>query len=121
MMTEVTKQRNVTIIRLDQVYDSLDDRRIDDLGKLLLEQAETAEPAKLLVDMQSTEFIGSSFIEVLFRAWKHTSDRGGRLVLGGVSPFCDSVFKAAQVDSIFDIYADTAAAQRSLEADSVPD
>ncbi len=115
-MSNVTKQRDVTVIRLEPVYDSLDDQRIGELRSLLLEQAEKAEPPKLLIDMQATEFIGSSFIEVLFRAWKRLADRGGHLAVGGVSPFCQAVFQAARVDQVFPIYGRRDEALERLEA-----
>jgi len=113
MMTEIVQEGDVTTIRLLPTYDSLDEDRTSELASLLLAQTEQNDQPVLLLDMRETEFIGSRFIEVVFRAWKRAIEKGGRLALAGVRPFCRAVLRAARVEDLFAVHADF---EQGLEA-----
>jgi anti-anti-sigma factor len=115
-MVEAYQQPNATVIALDEDYDSLDDRAIQQLRTVLLEEALRAEPPLLVVDFSKTTFFGSSFIEVLFQAHKRIREREGKLVLAALSPNCAEVLKATRLDSLWDIYPTRDAALQAFSA-----
>ncbi len=117
-MTEVIATPVATIVRLDETYDSLTEERLRALYKELLEAANRAAPARLIIDMSRTQFIGSRFVGVLFRAGSRLAERGGQLLIAGASPFCGEVLRVLQLDLVFPLYATCEAALGSLEGTS---
>lgn len=115
---EVTKQDGVTIIALGPEYEQLDEPRLDDLTKVMLDAAINAEPPRLLVDLSHTKFFGSAFIEVLFRAWHRVNGReGGRLGLCSLTPYCAEVIDVTHLDRLWKVYPNRVEALESLSAD----
>ena len=92
-MVDLRRENDVTIVSLDAEYDALDQARFDQARDLLLAQTQAADPPFIVVDASRTAYMGSAFIEVLFRCWKRTRQRGGRLVLCGLQPFCAEVLR----------------------------
>ncbi len=105
-MIELTRQNDVTVIELGSTYDSLDDTALDELGGLLLTKAVTADPPYLVLDLASTEFVGSLFIELLVRAWKRLAERGGAFALCCVQPFCEEILKTTHLDTLWESFPD---------------
>jgi anti-anti-sigma factor len=87
-MARVFQQDGVTIIELDERYDSLDDESLEHLTKILLEAASSSSAPTLLLDLSNTQFIGSRFIGLLVRVWKRVHDGSGRMGLCCIPPFC---------------------------------
>ncbi len=100
-MIQLSQQQGVTIIALGPSYDSLDVDALDELGSVLLTTCATVEPPLIVVDASRTSFIGSTFIEILVRAWKRLSQRGGTMVLCGVQPFCAEVMRVTRLDTLW--------------------
>jgi anti-sigma B factor antagonist len=115
-MSQVRRQSHVTVIELDTEYDALDQARFEQARDLLLAEAQSAQPPLVALDLAKTAYMGSAFVEVMFRAWKRVRDRGGRLVLCGLQPFCVEVLHAARLDTMFDSYADVELAIAALNA-----
>jgi len=103
-MLRTDRQQNVTILALGKSYDSLDLARLDQVRRSLLDEADHADPPLLALDFTRTEFIGSSFIELLVRAWKRIKQRDGLIVLCRLNPFCEEVFRVARLDQIWEIF-----------------
>jgi len=103
-MTRVSRQQGVTILELGPSYDSLDDSSLEEFGGALLDEAAHAEPPRLILDLSHTSYIGSSFLELLVRAWKRIRGRGGAMALCGVQPFCVEVLQITRLDSLWTIY-----------------
>ena len=103
-MSRSFRERDVTIIEFGEDYDSLDYQTLEQIGELLLSEATHADPPKLILDLSETQFIGSSFIELLIRTWKRLKERGGTMVLCGVQSFCTEVLQITQLTTIWKIY-----------------
>lgn len=116
-MPEIARHNEVTVIQLGEKYDALDDAVINQLREGLLEQADEADPPLLVIDMGPTKFIGSSFIEILFRAFKRVAQREGRFALCNVDPYCAEVLRATRVDTIIDSYPSRDSAVQALRTD----
>ena len=104
-MLQVTEQKGVTVIELGPSYESLDEPDLEDLGSLLLTKAATIEPPRLLLDLSQTRFIGSTFIELLVRAWKRLASRGGTMALCAVQPFCAEVIHVTRLDTLWEMFS----------------
>jgi anti-anti-sigma factor len=104
----------VTVIELGPSYAALDFEVLQDLGEVLLSQASYAEPPMVIIDMSATTYVGSSFIELLVRAWKRLKHRHGLMALCALRPFCREVMRVARLDSIWPIYASRGEAMSAL-------
>lgn len=87
-MTNVLREEGLTIVELGASYDSLDEKVLEEIEKVLLGEASKTNPPWIILDMSNTTFIGSSFIGILIRTWKRVRERDGVMVLCGVQPFC---------------------------------
>jgi anti-sigma B factor antagonist len=103
-MLTFTEQQGVTIIELGASYESLDEAALEELGGVLLTKAVEADPPCLLLDLAKTRFIGSSFIELLVRAWKRLTARGGSMALCCVKPFCSEVIHVTRLDTLWEMF-----------------
>ncbi len=113
-MITLERQGDVTIVELGSAYDSLDDAALDELGDVLLTTATTVEPPRLVLDLSRTDFIGSLFIELLVRAWKRVTERGGSLVLCGAQPFCEEVLWISGLNTLWESHRNRDQAFKSL-------
>ena len=103
-MAKVHRAPGATVLELGPSYASLDQQALQDLGGILLSEAIYADPPQLILDLSQTSYIGSSFIELLVRAWRRIQQRQGRLVLCATQPFCSEVLRAAHLDTIWITY-----------------
>jgi len=100
-MATIHREPNATVLELGPSYASLDLKALTELGEVLLSEATYADPPYLVLDLSQTSFVGSAFIELLVRAWKRISHRGGTMAVCGAQPFCVEVLKAAHLDSLW--------------------
>lgn len=112
---EVRKIGRVTVTRLDQDYNPLDVNHVLEAEQQLLAIASAADPPLFVLDLTHTEFIGSSFLEMLFRIWKRLSSRSGKLVLAALQPFCQEVVQLARLDTLWPMYPTVEEAVAALE------
>lgn len=104
-MASVTLHDGVTIVEFGPRYESLDDGALTEVGGILLGEAYHAAPPWVLLDLSQTSFIGSRFIELMVRAWKRLQDRGGKMAICGLQPFCAEVLRTTKLDTIWSITA----------------
>ena len=103
-MAYTTRKRDVTVIELGPDYRSLDDEALAEFGELLIRTATTVDPPRVVLDMSATDYVGSTFLELLVRAWKRLRERGGTMVLCGVQPFCSEVLRVSRLDTLWDSF-----------------
>ncbi len=102
-MTNIVQQEGVTILELGREYDALDETTFQQARDTVVRAADHAEPARLLVDMAQTVYISSSFMELLFRAWKRIRQREGRFAVCCPNAFCSEVLRVSRVDRLFPV------------------
>jgi len=103
-MSQLIRQHGVSVIVLDPSYEELDDRALEESGGLLLTAATTTDPPRVVLDLSATNYIGSALIELLLRAWKRLSERGGTMVLCGVQPFCADVLRVTRLETLWQTF-----------------
>ena len=115
-MVRLTRHPSVTLIELEASYNSLDEKALDELGGLLLTKATLIEPPEMIIDLSKTSYIGSMFIELLVRTWKRLAERGGRLAVCGLHPFCAEVLRISRLDTVWLVFPDQETAVKAMEA-----
>ena len=103
-MVQSISRQTYTIVELGVSYDSLDIDALDEAGGVLLTQAATADPPRVVVDLFQTRFIGSTFLELLVRTWKHLHQRGGVMAVCGLHPLCAEVFHVTRLETLWHSY-----------------
>jgi anti-anti-sigma factor len=103
-MVQVTQEQGVTVLVADSSYTGMDYRALEEFGEILLSEASQTTPPRFVVDLSQTDFIGSSFIELLVRAWKRIKNRNGTMALCAVHPFCREILRVSHLDTIWPIY-----------------
>lgn len=104
----------MTILCTSATYAALELQSLQELGEALLCEAAHADPPRLVIDMSETKFIGSSFIELVVRAWKRIRSRDGAMALCAVQPFCREVLSVSRLDTIWMIHPTRVEALKAL-------
>ena len=69
-----------------------------------MRKATTDGPETVVLDLQKVDFIDSSGLGAIVATMKHLAP-ARRLVLAGLSPAVDKVFKLTRMDSVFSVFA----------------
>lgn len=104
IMSCSVRQDDITIIICGSSYDSLDEDALEECGGLMLTESSHIEPPLMVLDMTETEFIGSTFIELMLRSWKRLKERGGSMAICGANPFCVEVLQITRLTTLWKIY-----------------
>ena len=114
-----TREGEVTVVSVGPDYKRIDETNVGDLSERLLEIVQKASPALIVLDLSSTEFFGSSFLEVLFRIWKTVrKDLRARFAISGPQSYCREVLTITRLDSLWEIYDSSTAAAVALNDES---
>jgi anti-anti-sigma factor len=113
---ETTTQNGVTVVRLGDGCDAIDEGNVEEVNAFLLELAQSADPPTIVIDLSRITFFASSFIEVLFRVWNRLNRRQGHFALCGLTQYCGEVIHVSRLDTLWDLYPDAASAVSALEA-----
>jgi anti-anti-sigma factor len=113
----ISQRDGVTVITLGSAYENLDGTHLEELSKVILDVANTADPPRVVLDLSRTEFFGSSFIEVLFRAWNRLNAREkGRFAISGLTPYCREIIDTTHLDRLWKLYDTSDSAVAALGA-----
>ena len=74
--------------------------------------AATAGPARVVLDLGGVSLITTPGLSLLLNASRRLQDLGGRLVLTGVTPMVDDVFRRCRFDAVLTVLPDRDAALR---------
>ena len=95
------------------------DARIDAAVALAFKDAMRSQtengPPTVVLDLQNVDFIDSSGLGAIVATMKHLAP-ARRLVLAGLTPAVDKVFRLTRMDSVFSVFSsldDALAAQRA--------
>ncbi|MBW3540983.1 MAG: STAS domain-containing protein [Planctomycetes bacterium] len=99
------KQDGVTVLALGPRYESVDEHVLDEIREATLEAARTADPPRLVIDLSHTNFFGSAFIEILFRAYNRLNERpDGRFAISGLTQYCAEIIQVTHLDRLWSVY-----------------
>ena len=109
-MVNIVCDGEITVLEFAGSFSSLDPKILEDVGGVMLGEATHAEPPLLVLDFAGTSYVGSSFIEIMIRTRKQVLERGGKLVVCELQPFCCDILHHAKLDEYFGRYATRAEA-----------
>lgn len=98
---EIENQQDVTLVKIDSRFRTLDEMHIVNVSNQLVEQMEIIDPPFVVIDLSEVEYFGSSFLEVLFRLWNIINKREGELSLCGLQEHCAEVIHISHLDSLW--------------------
>jgi anti-sigma B factor antagonist len=114
---KIEHRDGLTIIHLGEEYENLDETALEMLREVLLKAVDEAQPPKVILDLSHTTFFGSSFIELIFRAWNRVQNQpGGEFVISGLTEYCREVLKVTHLDQLWKLYDDVDTAVAALKS-----
>jgi anti-anti-sigma factor len=116
----VVEQRNgVTVVLLGPNFENLDEVVLDAASSVILDVSKSADPPLVVIDLSNTQFFGSAFIEILFRAWNRlNSEEGGRFCISGLTPYCREVVEVTHLDRLWTLFETVDEAVAALGSNS---
>ncbi|MEX0702717.1 MAG: STAS domain-containing protein [Planctomycetales bacterium] len=113
---EITRAGYVTVIGLGPGYETVDESAVEELSDPILDAARSASPPWIVLDLSHTKFFGSSFIEVLFRAYNRLREKGdGRFAICGLTPYCREVVEITHLDRLWKVHSKRAEAVAAVQ------
>ena len=70
-----------------------------------------SQPPRILIDLSGVAYMDSSGIAVLIEALQSAQAYGGNLALFGIPPTVRKIFEIAQLDQVFNLFPNVAAAR----------
>jgi len=105
---DVSRREGVTVVSLGPEFENLDEHDLDELSSVILDVADNADPRLIVVDLSHTQYFGSAFIAVLFRAWNRVkNEEGGRFCISGLTPYCREVIEVTHLDRLWTLFDST--------------
>jgi anti-sigma B factor antagonist len=72
------------------------------------------KPRKIVIDFTGVKFFSSQMLGLLVDTWRKLSDYGGTVLISGINPQLNRVFKITNLDKIFEFYPDLASAVKAI-------
>ncbi len=115
-MIEFVTHRDVTVVSFNEasIYSVSD---IDQVNEELRQFVERDKPKKMIVDFSGVKFISSQMLGLLVDLWRKMTEYGGVVLISGIVPQLNRVFKITNLDKIFDFYPDAESALKTLGQD----
>lgn len=115
---QVEKDSNVTVVTIGPGLEHISESAIDQLHEVLLAAAEESSPPRVLLDLSQVKMFGSSFIEVIFRAWHRLNARDNNgFGICGLTDYCQEILQVTHLEQLWDLYPDRAAGVAALGAE----
>jgi anti-anti-sigma factor len=110
-------ESDVVVVRLvEAAYGSLDNAKLAQARRLLLDLANQPGPPHLIIDLSGVHYLGGGFIGIVVYAWDELKKQGRQLVLCGLNPYCARLFHTLYLDRLFAIWPSLEAALEAIGA-----
>jgi len=108
--------RDVTVVSFNEasIYSVSD---VDQVNEELRRFVARDKPKKVIVDFSGVKFISSQMLGLLVDLWRKMTEYGGIVLISGIVPQLNRVFKITNLDKIFDFYPDVESALKTLARD----
>jgi len=87
---------------------------LEQINKRLRALIADDQPGKIVVDFDGVKFFSSQVLGLLVDVWRRLSDYGGIMLISGINPQLNRVFKITNLDKIFEFYPDRASAVKAM-------
>lgn len=113
----VRRHGEVVIIEASPALDGMASEMFDLVGPLVLDHLSGQVAPQVVVDLHRLDYFGSAFLGLLLKCWKTITDRGGQMVLAGVSPRARDLLHMTSLDVVWPIYDTSREAVESLSGE----
>jgi len=101
----ITLEGRVTVLTMPAELAELDELQVASIRDELLNLADTADRAWVVLDLSNVEFFGPAFIEVIFRVWHRVTGRNeGKFAIVGLGRFCREVIHVTHLDNLWNVH-----------------
>ena len=114
MALQIREHEDVLIVGFSESK-ILDDARIQQLGKELVEQAAAAQGGKMVLNFSGVSFMSSAMIGKLVLLNKKCKQDEVNLKISNIAPSVAEVFKIMRLNKVFDIHKDEEKAIKSFD------
>lgn len=115
---KIERLGDVIVARMDDHYSGLDEEAIEGAEEQIFAAFRDDERPRLVVDLSQTNYFGSTFIEMLLRAWRHVHHVGGQFAIGGISDCSKEILLTARLDTLWHLYDSPDEAVRQLATET---
>ena len=88
---------------------------IEQMTEQLREYVTAGRPEKMVFDFEGVRFFSSTMLGLLVDVWRRLKDYDGVMLISGINPQLNRVFKITNLDKIFSFYPDRKSAVEALE------
>jgi len=115
-MIEFVSRGDVTVVSFNEasIYDVSD---VDQVNEELRRFVTRDKPKKMIVDFSGVKFISSQMLGLLVHLWRKMKEYGGIVLISGIVPQLNRVFRITNLDKIFDFYPDAESALKTFGQD----
>ncbi len=113
----IERHGEVTLILAAPVLETMEPSLLEGAATLLLDALKRDPCPQVAIDLSRLDYFGSAFLALLIRCWKLATQRGGSMVLFGVSDRARDLLHITSLDMVWPLYATRRDAIESLEAD----
>lgn len=115
-LTQVLREGETTVVVFGPKCKHIDELIVEQASREVMDAVSAATPPQVVLDLSMTEFFGSSFIEVLFRAWNRLQHKpNGKMALVGLGTYCREVLEITHLDKLWPMHDTRAAALDSMK------
>jgi anti-sigma B factor antagonist len=110
---EINRQADVLIISFVQ-SSICGAAGVDEITNQIRTLIDADKPEKLIIDFEGVKFFSSQVLGLLVDTWRRLSEYQGQMLLSGINPQINRVFKITNLDKIFQFYPDKESAINAL-------
>jgi anti-anti-sigma factor len=101
ILPEVIQRGGISVVSFGTAFADIDETMLDPIRDLLHDLGQVAAPPLVVVALPHTHFFTSSFLGLLLAISNQLKQRGGKLGLCRLTPFCAKLVETTKMDSIW--------------------
>ena len=111
---DITNADGIVVVSFGlQTLDSISG--IEQMSERLREFVAAEEPEKMVIDFDGVRFFSSTMLGLLVDVWRRLKEYDGVMLISGINPQLNRVFKITNLDKIFSFYPDSGSAVEALQ------
>ena len=88
---------------------------IEQMSEQMRQFVTTNKPEKMVVDFEGVRFFSSMMLGLLVDVWRRLKEYDGVMLISGINPQLNRVFRITNLDKIFSFYPDRGSAVEALQ------
>ena len=113
----IEKHGDVHVVSPAPVLEHMESGLVTEAWSVILDLLLRTQTPQVVIDLSDLHSFGTPFLAMMIRCWKRISERGGTLVLSGVSPDVRQLLKITRFDTLWPLYVTRIEAVDALQSD----